>query len=153
MMPMEMEDVDMWIYNSNKVKFLFKSWSTFELNSNMPMPMGEADNAVMGDYNVNKWAYFGCLCATLTIGILVEYISTVAPKGHIPATAVYFFKLLTSYTLMLIVMTFNLGLLISAVFGLTIGYYCFGFSPAIFRVQGQKQGNLLANEWEASPMS
>jgi len=140
------EDEEMYIYNSNKVKFLFNKFTTFTETMTMNMNEDGTMTDVMG-YDVNRGAYFGCICATFAIGILLEFISTQSPQGHIPATAVYFFKLMASYTMMLIVMTFNLGLLISAVFGLTLGYYCFGFSPAIFRVQGQKDSNLLANDW------
>lgn len=116
-----------------------------------PMPMG-AENSTMGDYTVNNWAYFGCLCATFAIAIVTEKLSSAAPKGVPLATVVYFFKLLASYTLMLIVMTFNLGLLIAAILGLSIGYFLFGFQPAIFRVLGQKESNLLANDWETNQL-
>ena len=40
---------------------------------------------------------------------------------------VYFFSLFLSYMLMLIVMTFNFGLFLAAVIGLSFGYYIFGF--------------------------
>ena len=40
---------------------------------------------------------------------------------------VYFLSLMLSYFLMLIVMTFNAGLFVAAVMGLTFGYYIFGF--------------------------
>ena len=40
----------------------------------------------------------------------------------------YFLSLLLSYALMLIVMTFNVGLFVAAVLGLTTGYFVFGFT-------------------------
>ena len=41
--------------------------------------------------------------------------------------AVYFLSLFLSYMLMLIVMTFNAGLFLAAIFGLSAGYFAFGF--------------------------
>ena len=41
---------------------------------------------------------------------------------------VYFTSLFLSYTLMLIVMTFNAGLFVATVVGLTSGYFVFGFT-------------------------
>ena len=40
---------------------------------------------------------------------------------------VYFVSLFLSYILMLIVMTFNFGLFAATVFGLSLGYFVFGF--------------------------
>ena len=40
---------------------------------------------------------------------------------------IYFCSLFLSYMLMLIVMTFNFGLFMAAVLGLTFGYFIFGF--------------------------
>lgn len=40
---------------------------------------------------------------------------------------IYFISLFLSFFLMLIVMTFNFGLFLAAVFGLTFGYFVFGF--------------------------
>ena len=40
---------------------------------------------------------------------------------------VYFANLMCSFMLMLVIMSFNTGIFISAVFGLTLGYYVFGF--------------------------
>jgi hypothetical protein len=39
----------------------------------------------------------------------------------------YFYSTLLSYALMLVVMTFNMGLFCAAVAGLTIGYLVFGY--------------------------
>jgi|LakMenE01Jun11ns_1017448.scaffolds.fasta_scaffold9612372_1 hypothetical protein len=58
-------------------------------------------------------------------------------------------KLVASYMLMLTVMTFNVGLLIAAVLGLSTGYFIFGFAPAKFIVGRQHEGkDLLAGNWE-----
>jgi len=73
---MEMMDVCMFIYNSDKVKFLFNSFTTF--NTTDPMPMG-ADTMDMGDGGVNKWAYFGCWWATFAIALAAEKLSSMAP--------------------------------------------------------------------------
>ena len=39
----------------------------------------------------------------------------------------YFYSTILSYALMLVVMTFNMGLFIAAIVGLTIGYSIFGY--------------------------
>ena len=40
---------------------------------------------------------------------------------------IYFLSLFFSYMLMLVVMTFNAGLFIATILGLTLGYFVFGF--------------------------
>ena len=45
---------------------------------------------------------------------------------HLVKTALYFVGVTLSYALMLIVMTMNVGIFLSAVLGLTIGYFFFG---------------------------
>ena len=47
-----------------------------------------------------------------------------------------------AYTLMLIVMTYNAGLLISAVLGLGFGYFLFGFTPLKIRIKNNND-NIL----------
>ena len=136
---MDMMTAEMFIYNSAKVNFLFASWSTYK-----PMDGMMTDMVV-----VNKWAYFACVLCTFVVALLTEFLSSRDPKSHVMATVNYFFKLLFSYTLMLIVMTYNAGLLISAVLGLSFGYLLFGFTPVKIIVLNT-DSNLLANEWRDS---
>ena len=47
-------------------------------------------------------------------------------KERVKQLVIYFVTLLLAYILMLIVMTFNAGLFLATVFGLSFGYYIFG---------------------------
>lgn len=106
-----MPPMEMFFYSGTDVKFLFKTWTIED----------------------NGGAYFGALLLTFMLGFAIEWLSTRRIKEKYLDCLVYFFKLLMAYTLMLIVMTFNAGLLIAAVFGLTLGYFTFGFRPIIVK--------------------
>ncbi len=54
-------------------------------------------------------------------------------------TVSYFYSILLSYALMLVVMTFNMGLFCAAVGGLTIGYLIFGYYRKIGKHSGGEQ--------------
>ena len=55
---------------------------------------------------------------------------------HIVKTLLYMFGVTIAYCIMLIIMTFNVGLFISAVLGLTIGFFTFGMARS--RVSGNE---------------
>ena len=67
------------------------------------------------------------------LGFLIEWLSTRKIKSNGADALAYGIRLLLAYTLMLIAMTFNSGLLIAAVAGLTLGYFTFGFSPIVVK--------------------
>ena len=54
-------------------------------------------------------------------------IYTLSCKIRFIISITYFLSLFLSYMLMLIVMSFNGGLFIATVLGLTVGYFIFGF--------------------------
>lgn len=101
----------------------------------------------------NYGEYIGTCLFVILLGILIEWLSMVrecyshkkmsdfasmnspAAAGstsnaqlgqHLVKTMLYMSSITLAYSLMLIVMTYNVGLFISAVLGLTIGYLTFG---------------------------
>ena len=57
-----------------------------------------------------------------------DSVYQVSFKYRASIMGVYILSLFLSYTLMLIVMTFNAGLFAATVIGLTMGYFVFGFT-------------------------
>lgn len=51
--------------------------------------------------------------------------------GHALATALYSLQLVSSYLLMLVIMTFNAGLFLAIVCGLSIGFFLFGLERSL----------------------
>ena len=87
--------------------------------------------------------YCFAILLPLCLGLAIEGLSYIRAKSLKTATdeskekinlqtkfivtAIYFMNILCSYMLMLIVMTFNGGLFLASIGGLTLGYLVFGF--------------------------
>ena len=58
---------------------------------------------------------------------------------HLLQTLRHFIQVCLSYALMLVVMTFNTWLCLSTVFGLTVGYFLFGWRKTVVLQQSEKE--------------
>ena len=63
-------------------------------------------------------------------------------KIRIIMTATYLLSTLLSYALMLVVMSFNVGLFLACVFGLAFGYFIFGY----LKKRGHAQAKVTAGQ-------
>ena len=72
--------------------------------------------------------FFGYLVFKLEAGHTPALDGTFDLKTRGSQALIMFFRLLLSYLLMLIVMTYNVGLLIAACLGMSTAYLAFGFS-------------------------
>jgi hypothetical protein len=127
---MMMETMTMYFYSSYKVVFLSSSWKVD-----------------------SSGAYFGCIVATFAIALLVEFLSfghsflehknkgkirDLVKEGYLDeakhsstmfrsfSLLIQFFRLFLSYLLMLIAMTFNIGLILTICVGLAFAYLLVG---------------------------
>ena len=108
----------MYFYWTADVKFLLESWWT----------------------HGNIGPYLACLLCTFAVGFVIEFLSTVGVKNDVVRACLHGLRLFLSYMLMLIVMTFNGGLLVAAVAGLTTGYLLFGFKPVVLNIKTMNYG-------------
>ena len=129
-MPMMME-MNMYFYQSPKVLFLFEKFNS----------------ETTGEYVI-------CVLITFIMAFCIEGLNSlrysmqaetytkiqeslasenpeevykVSCMQRFKIMGVYFLSLFFSYMLMLIVMTFNVGLFVATIMGLTAGYFVFGF--------------------------
>ena len=79
----------------------------------------------------NGGAYFACLLLTFLIGFSIELLSTLKVQNEFLSTGLFALRLFLSYITMMIVMTYNVGLLLAACFGLSTGYFLCGFGQVV----------------------
>ena len=128
---MMMEEMNMYFYQSPEVVYLFKSWKV--------EGTGQYSIAVICTFflaflieGLNSWRYS---MQSETYSKINETLASEAPDDVYKVSCtqrfkiclIYFMSLFLSYCLMLVVMTFNLGLFIATVLGLSTGYFVFGF--------------------------
>lgn len=112
---MMMMIMDMYFYWGTDVVYLFEA---FTIKSNPGL-------------------YVVALLASFFMALVVEFLQTRKPESSILVALIYALQMLLSYTLMLVLMTFNGGLFLSIVIGYTVGYALFGFAPIEFKQKGQ----------------
>ena len=122
----------MYFYQSPRVLFLFKSWESEEVGTYFVFVVITFIMAFSIEFlNFKRYQMQSETLEQINEKLDSEQqdeVYKISFLGRAKIMMVYFLSLLFSYVLMLIVMTFNFGLFLSAVLGLTLGYFVFGFT-------------------------
>lgn len=119
-----METMCMYFYQSSKVKFILEQ---FDVQSS-------------GQYCIVMLVAFTLGFLTESLNIIIDSYdksttqqliseASVQTNRRIVSLAMFSARLLCAYLCMLTVMTYNLGLLVAVVLGLTTAFVFFGFKP------------------------
>jgi solute carrier family 31 (copper transporter), member 1 len=127
---MDMMYSQLYFYMGTKVKYIFKSLETQSAGT-YSLALVVTFLMAIAIEGLNFYRYHLQAGAYSQLNELIEKkdqsIYTLSCKIRFIISITYFLSIFLSYMLMLAVMTFNGGIFLVTIFGLTIGYMIFGF--------------------------
>ena len=120
----------LYFYFGTQVKFIFKGCETQNAGT-YSLVLVLTFIMALSIEGLNFLRYHLQASAYSKLNQLIEMkdrsVYTLSCKIRFYISVIYFFSIFLSYLLMLAVMTFNAGIFIVTILGLTVGYFIFGF--------------------------